>query len=155
TLLPGTSERPIIRRASRTGRAAMSMQPTGPSDSEAKWRASDHALRVKSFKMALAVFGGLLVLSVVLMTTLHVVYLPILTITAGARAGIIGWQTFGRGTRPATPPAQPGGWQQPAATSAPPPLPPLPPLPGQAPPPPPPPPPAQPPTQAPPDAAPW
>jgi len=152
----------------------MSMQPngwsTGPSDSEAKWRASDHALRVKSFKTALAIFVGLGVLSIVLMKTAHIVYIPFLTIGAGIRAAIIGWQAFGPGgSRQSmqTSSAPPSAWQQPAPPSSPaqaPPPPPVPPLPGQVPPPPPPPPvqapPPPPPAQQPPrqpssDAAPW
>jgi outer membrane biosynthesis protein TonB len=101
-----------------------------PGDSEARWRASDHALRVRSFKMALAIFGGLLVLSAVLMTTAHIVYIPFLTIGAGIRAAIIGWQTFGKGANRSAPAA-------PSQVAAPPP----PPVQGAAPPPPPPPPP--------------
>ena len=140
-----------------------------PGDSETRWRASDHALRVRSFKTALAIFGGLLVLSAVLMTTAHIVYIPFLTIGAGIRAAIIGWQTFGKGggrsAAHASPPPTgwqqaPGPWASPQVAAPPPP----PPQGAAPPPPPPPPPPAQripppPPDQAAPrppsDAAPW
>jgi hypothetical protein len=100
----------------------------GPSDSESRWRASDRELKLHSFKVALGIFGGLALLSMGLVATLHVVYLPVLTVIAGIRAAIIGWQVFGKEqatpTRYAAPP--PTGWRQPAV--------PPPPLASQAPP---------------------
>lgn len=150
----------------------MSYQQNGftpaPGDSEARWRASDHALRVRSFKTALAIFGGLAVLSVVLMTTAHIVYIPFLTIGAGIRAAIIGWQTFGKGggrsSASASPPTgwqqAPGPWASPQVAVPPPPShgavpPPPPPPPPPSTQPVPPPPPAQTPAQPASDAAPW
>jgi hypothetical protein len=106
----------------------MTDQPSGwsqgPTDSEARWRASDRELKLHSFKVALGIFGGLALLSVGLMATVHVVFIPFLTVIMGIRAAIIGWQVFGKEqatpTRHAAPP--PTGWQQPAVPPPPPPL---------------------------------
>lgn len=108
----------------------MANQPNGwsqgPSDSEARWRESDRALKLHSFKVALGIFGGLAALSIFLMAAAHVVFLPFLTLIMGGRAAIIGWQLFGKGASApagyhAAPPA---GWQLPAPVPPPPPPPP-------------------------------
>jgi hypothetical protein len=85
-----------------------------PGDSEARWRESDRALKLHSFKVALGIFAALAVGSIVLMMAAHVIFLPFLTLIMGGRAAIIGWQVFGPGNNTPSRPARTGSsaWQQ-------------------------------------------
>jgi hypothetical protein len=93
-----------------------------PGDSEARWRESDRALKLQSFKVALGIFAALAVGSIVLMMAAHVIFLPFLTLIMGGRAAIIGWQVFGPGNgRPSrSAGAVSPGWQQSAPVPPPP-----------------------------------